>query len=354
MLENHLVATFFYFCRALKNLVQTIFIICLVIGSRLDVCAQSSATSDTSGSASEVPHVGGASDDELDTQPAFSGREVELKLHTVKDSIMNIPAYDTYCNWDTKNLFARQMDVSSFDADLQFQLTHTDCDFHYPAAGIMTSPFGPRWGRMHQGLDIDLEEGDNVYAAFEGMVRISQFHSSYGNVVVVRHNNGLETLYAHMSQRNVSPGDHVEAGEILGLGGNTGRSYGAHLHFELRYLGRAFDPRLVVNPSAQALLASSFILKPSHFGSAAIAPQAVAARKPTATTGASSKSSKNGKSSKTSKSSKSSKAKYHVIKQGDTLYALARKNGTSVDALCKLNRIKASSTLKLGQRIRVK
>jgi murein DD-endopeptidase MepM/ murein hydrolase activator NlpD len=189
---------------------------------------------------------------------------------------------------------------------------------------------------MHYGLDIDLEVGDNVYAAFEGMVRISQYHSSYGNVVVIRHNNGLETLYAHMSQRKVLPGDHVESGDIIGLGGNTGRSYGAHLHFECRYMGEAFDPRLIVNPSAQALLASSFTLLPAHFESAGVSPQAVAARNSSA------------------KSTKSKATKYHVVKKGDTLYSLAKKNGTSVTALCKMNRIKESSTLRLGQRLRVK
>jgi murein DD-endopeptidase MepM/ murein hydrolase activator NlpD len=189
---------------------------------------------------------------------------------------------------------------------------------------------------MHYGLDIDLEVGDNVFAAFEGMVRISQFHSSYGNVVVIRHNNGLETLYAHLSQRKVLPGDHLEAGDIIGLGGNTGRSYGAHLHFELRYMGQAFDPLLIVNPSAQSLLASTFTLLPLHFDAAGVSPQTIAAR-----------------NSATAKSS-ASKSKYHVVKKGDTLSSLARKNGTSINAICKLNRIKQSSTLRLGQRIRVK
>ncbi len=283
-----------------------------------------------------LPHAGGGTDDEVSSLAIFNEREVELKLLTVGDSIRHIPAYEMYCNWDTKNLFAFRADQSVLGSGINFHLSHSDCDFHYPAIGMMTSPFGPRWGRMHYGLDIDLEVGDNVYAAFEGMVRISQYHSSYGNVVVIRHNNGLETLYAHMSQRKVLPGDHIEAGDVIGLGGNTGRSYGAHLHFEFRYMGQAFDPLLIVNPSAQALLASSFTLLPLHFEPAGVSPQTIAAR--TANT----------------KSTKSSKARYHVVKKGDTLYSLARKNGTSVSAICKLNRIKESSTLRLGQRLRVK
>lgn len=284
-----------------------------------------------------LPHAGGASEDEVSALALFNERAVELQLLTVGDSIRHIPAYETYCHWDTKNLFAYRADRSALGNGINFNLVHSDCDFHYPAIGMMTSPFGPRWGRMHYGLDIDLEVGDNVFAAFEGMVRISQYHSSYGNVVVIRHNNGLETLYAHLSQRKVLPGDHIEAGDIIGLGGNTGRSYGAHLHFEFRYMGQAFDPLLIVNPSAQALLASSFTLLPIHFEPAGVSPQTIAARNAAA-----------------SKASKSAKAKYHVVKKGDTLYSIARKNGTSIGAICKLNRIKESSTLRLGQRLRIK
>ena len=283
-----------------------------------------------------LPHAGGATEEEINSVALFNDREAELQLFTRLDSIQIIPAYESYSGWDTKNLFVNRADRSSVGSGIQFQLAHVDCDFHYPAAGMMTSPFGPRWGRMHYGLDIDLEVGDNVFAAFEGMVRISQYHSSYGNVVVVRHNNGLETLYAHLSQRKVIPGDHVEAGDIIGFGGNTGRSYGAHLHFEFRYKGQAFDPLLVLNPSAQALLASTFTLLPIHFDEAGVSPQTIAAR------------------NASGKSGKSSKSKYHVVKRGDSLYSIARKNGTSIRALCKLNRIKESSTLQLGQRIKLK
>ena len=330
---------FFYFCRNLKKQIY----IPLILGILLQVTRAFSQgedqelfsefeTHDING----LPHAGGATEEEINTLALFNEREVELELVTLLDSIRHIPAYETYCHWDTKNLFSNRAEKSSFVDGVSFQLAYNECDFHYPAIGIMTSPFGPRWGRMHYGLDIDLEVGDNVYAAFEGMVRISQYHSSYGNVVVIRHNNGLETLYAHMSQRKVLPGDHVESGDIIGLGGNTGRSYGAHLHFECRYMGEAFDPRLIVNPSAQALLASSFTLLPAHFESAGVSPQAVAARNSSA------------------KSTKSNSTKYHVVKKGDTLYSLAKKNGTSVTALCKMNRIKESSTLRLGQRLRVK
>lgn len=332
---------FFYFCRALRKQIHTflgIFMFTLLSftawsqGEEPELFSEFEMVDDTNA----LPHAGGASDEEVNSMAIFNERAVELQLLNVRDSIRHIPAYETYCHWDTKNLFAYRSGQAAVGTGINFHLAHSDCDFHYPAIGMMTSPFGPRWGRMHYGLDIDLEVGDNVFAAFEGMVRISQYHSSYGNVVVVRHNNGLETLYAHMSQRKVLPGDHVEAGDIIGLGGNTGRSYGAHLHFEFRYMGQAFDPLLIVNPSAQALLASSFTLLPVHYEPAGVSPQTIAARNAAA------------------KPAKSTKAKYHVVKKGDTLYSIARKNGTSVNSLCKINRIKESSMLRLGQRIRVK
>ncbi len=330
-----------YFRPALKKALLITYLLlfftssCLILNAQ-EVDSELFSEIENQNGDSLLPHAGGATEEELNSLALYNDKAAELKLFTREDSIQIIPAYETYVSWDTKNLFANRADKAALAGGMQFQLAYSDCDFHYPAAGIMTSPFGPRWGRMHYGLDIDLEVGDNVFAAFEGMVRISQYHSSYGNVVVVRHNNGLETLYAHLSQRKVIPGDHVEAGDVIGLGGNTGRSYGAHLHFEFRYRGQAFDPLLIVNPSAQSLLSSSFTLLPNHFEDAGVSPQTIAAR------------------NASGKSTKASKSKFHVVKRGDTLYSIARKNGTSIRALCKLNRIKESSTLKLGQRIKLK
>lgn len=277
------------------------------------------------------PHIGGATVDEELESPLYIEEEATLYLATVSDSLFHIPAYDLYCGWDTKNLFAERSALENIGDGQKFLLCHTDCDFQYPTTGEITSPFGPRWGRMHYGLDIDLETGDHVKAAFEGMVRISQYHASYGNVIVVRHNNGLETLYAHLSKRNVKPGDHVEAGDLIGLGGNTGRSTGSHLHFEIRYMGEAIDPNLVVDPSKKSLRDWEFVLDKKHFDYAALDPKVIEARKGT----------------KVSK-------KYHTVKKGDTLSAIARKNGSTIPSLCKLNKLKKTSKLQLGQKIRVR
>ncbi|MFN0030654.1 MAG: peptidoglycan DD-metalloendopeptidase family protein [Flavobacteriales bacterium] len=276
------------------------------------------------------PQMGGATEEEVDEAALFMEPSAPLELNNIADSLANIPAYDLYCGWDTKNLFAEKNAKEHVGDGKEFVLCHSDCDFVYPTNGNITSPFGPRWGRMHYGLDIDLETGDNVMAAWEGLVRISQYHASYGNVVVIRHNNGLETLYAHMSQRKVKPGDHVEAGQLIGLGGNTGRSYGAHLHFEIRFMGDAIDPNLVVDPSKKTLRDWEFELEKTHFDYAekvAIDPKVLAARKTTKT---------------------------HTVKSGETLTSIAKKHKTTVDALCKQNKIKKTSTLKVGQKLKYK
>lgn len=282
--------------------------------------------------------TGGASVAEMFSPALYTESSKSLGLGDVNDSVRNIPAYDIYCSWDTKRLFspAEKDELPSHETELV--LANAPCDFIYPACGIVTSPFGPRWGRMHYGCDIDLETGDEVQAAFEGMVRISQFHDSYGNVVVVRHNNGLESLYAHLSRRFVSPGDYLEAGDVVGLGGNTGRSYGAHLHFELRYLGHPIDPSLILNHSGKSLKSDRFRLFRGLFDKPANHEIA--------------KSSVKKGDKKTSAPTASSK--YYTIRKGDTLSAIAKKNRTTVSRLCKLNSLKESTRLKIGQRIKLR
>jgi murein DD-endopeptidase MepM/ murein hydrolase activator NlpD len=244
----------------------------------------------------------------------------------VNDSLAFIPGYDMYCHWNTDVLFNR-MAAKKLDRDtLHLQLAYADCDHSMPCSGTMTSPYGMRRGRMHYGVDLDLTTGDPVVAAFSGMVRISKYNKSFGNVVVVRHYNGLETLYAHLSKRHVEPGTLIEAGDTLGLGGNTGRSYGSHLHFEVRFLDQPIDPSLLFDIENGTLKAKSFELHGATFNS-------LAAAKAASTASAGSR-------------------KYHTVRSGDTLSGISRKTGVRVNDLCRINGIRATSVLSIGQRIR--
>lgn len=236
-------------------------------------------------------------------------------LWTSADSAYHIPAYETYGDWNTDQIFERGPAITDTVA---LRLAYAPCDHEMPICGRITSPFGIRRGRHHYGTDIKLQVGDPVMAAFPGMVRISRYHRDFGNVVVVRHANGLETLYGHMSKRLVDVGDHVEAGEEIGLGGSTGRSTGSHLHFETRYLGHPIDPQMVFNLEMGTLHSDSLTITPTTFNI-------------TASAGSSS----------------------YRVRRGDTLYGISRKTGVTVAGLCRINRISSRSTLRVGQRIRL-
>jgi murein DD-endopeptidase MepM/ murein hydrolase activator NlpD len=169
-------------------------------------------------------------------------------------------------------------------------------------------------------------------------VRYAEFNDGgYGNCVVIRHFNGLETYYAHLDQLDVEPGDLVFTGELIGLGGNTGRSDGPHLHFETRYKSFAFDPFLILDKEKQlALIDREFFLDKNklHTESSEYADS----------------NSKNKKST----SEKGTGAKYHTVKKGETLSSIAKKHKTTVDKLIKLNKLKNKNALRTGQKLRVR
>ncbi len=221
-----------------------------------------------------------------------------------------------------------------------------------PHPGPVTSQFKYRWKRAHKGIDIGLYTGDAVYAAFDGIVRAAlpvNMTGGYGNVLVIRHLNGLETYYGHLSRFIVKSGDIVKAGELIGYGGSTGRSTGPHLHFETRYMGQAFDPERIFDFESGTLRDEAFTLKKhyfnvnSHYGMSDQQSANVSNKPP-----------KNAKSSKGAKAGGGSGAVYYKVKSGDTLSKIAKRHGTTVSKLCKLNGIKANKTLQIGQRLRVK
>lgn len=196
-----------------------------------------------------------------------------------------------------------------------------------PESARPTSHFGPRRRRFHYGLDLAQPTGEPIYAAFDGVVRISKRNRSYGNLVIIHHANGLETYYAHMSQRLVNVGDQVKSGQLIGLCGNTGRSFGSHLHFEIRYMGNAINPEDVLDCSTHNLINNHLELTSSSFR-------------------------KVGKASRKGGSTKGGDGWYRV-RQGDTLEKIARRNGTTVQKLCQLNGIRQSKVLHPGDRLRV-
>jgi murein DD-endopeptidase MepM/ murein hydrolase activator NlpD len=258
----------------------------------------------------------------------------EDELLDINDSLVSFPAYDLYCGWDTVNIHSAKFDVTSLKDSSKNILLYAEnsCGYVHPFEGKITSTFGPRKKRYHYGVDIDLETGDCVAAAFDGRVRIVKKSKSYGNVVVVRHSSGLETYYAHLSKTNVEIGQEVFAGQVIGLGGNTGRSRGSHLHFEVRYMGQPINPSELISFDQHKLISDTLTLSSSTFSYLAEAKKAAA---------------KNSYSK-----GKNGKGRVHVVKKGDTLSAIARKYGTTTKALCQKNGLKSTAKLRLGQKIK--
>lgn len=256
------------------------------------------------------------------------------------------PSHDLYASWDTTAANPYKFSESFRSDSVMLTLTQPiDCGFSMPFKGGITSEFGWRRYRPHYGTDIDLETGDTVVAAFDGMVRLAKYYYGYGNCVIIRHSNGLETVYGHLSKILVEPGQTIEAGKTLGLGGNTGRSFGSHLHFEIRYLGQALDTEDFIDYKKGELKSNTFVLRKADVENKYDLRALHSRHK--RDVGLARASYKGGKGT-----GKAVKGVYRV-RQGDTLGAIAKRNRTTVKALCKKNGLKPTSTLRLGQKIKI-
>lgn len=254
------------------------------------------------------------------------------------------PSSDLYEDWN--NVYAHRATElpDSFRIDLR--------GFHMPTPSrVITSNFGARWGRQHKGLDIKVYIGDTIRAAFDGKIRIVNYEAKgYGNYVVIRHHNGLETIYGHMSKHLVAENQIVKAGAPIGLGGNTGRSTGSHLHFETRLCGVALNPALMFDFRNQDVTGDSYLFQRNKY--AAESAQATRLRGVDGKGSYVSNNADSGSellSSNSVKTNTLSKVHIHKVKKGETLSAIARKHGTTVDKICKLNRIGKSIRLMPGQ-----
>ena len=247
------------------------------------------------------------------------------------------PAASLYQDWN--NSYAHQATAlpDSFRVNLREFCMPTD-------SRMITSNFGARWGRQHKGLDIKVYIGDTIRAAFSGKVRVVRYEArGYGKFVVIRHNNGLETIYGHMSKQLVSENQEVKAGDPIGLGGNTGRSTGSHLHFETRLCGVALNPALMFDFHNQDVVGDSYLFRKSTYSQESA--QATRLRGvPGKSVGVDRLD--DGTSKTTAKKSGS---RYHKVAKGETLSTIARKHGTTINALCRNNGIKTTTKLRIGQ-----
>jgi murein DD-endopeptidase MepM/ murein hydrolase activator NlpD len=250
------------------------------------------------------------------------------------------PSADLYQDWN--NVYAHRETAlpDTFRIDLR--------GFCMPTSSrIVTSNFGARWGRQHKGLDIKVYVGDTIRAAFSGKIRIVNYEpKGYGKYVVIRHHNGLETIYGHMSKHLVVENQDVKAGEPIGLGGNTGRSTGSHLHFETRLCGVALNPALMFDFHNQDVTGDFYNFRRSRYAAESAQATRLRGAGVTRTNGDDDDSDM---AVASSRSSYTPTARYHKVKKGETLQSIARKCHTTVAALCKINRIGKTKRLMPGQ-----
>jgi murein DD-endopeptidase MepM/ murein hydrolase activator NlpD len=275
---------------------------------------------------------------------AFNGI-MNMRIHKI---MSEMPNANFGQKWNNDVCFSTKNDLSKLKDTVWLCVTDENhAEFNMPVSGIVTSRYGFRSGRNHNGIDLDLDTGDTVVAAFSGKVRYSKYNDGgFGNLVVIRHYNGLETFYAHLSKLLVDPDQDVKAGEPIGLGGNTGHSFGSHLHFEVRFYDSPMNPEEIINFDKRYLKSENLFVhkglfragaKPSSVHDDNFNQEQVEEVKPVKPI-----------------TPIKPQTKYYRVKSGDTLTEIADRNNITVSKLCQLNGIKPSSILIPGKSLRVK
>lgn len=275
----------------------------------------------------------------------------------------DLPVYTNH--WDTSSVFSyRDIELTDIPMVVELKLIDSMSQFTPPLRGSVFSKYGPRRRRNHNGVDIPLKTGEPIMAAFDGKIRYAKYNSGgFGNLVIVRHVNGLETWHAHLSKLNVTVGDYVKSGQVIGFGGNTGRSRGPHLHFEVRYKDQTFDPEFLFDFQAGTIRYQTFALERSFFNIHSRASElleeddddfnmdnTLLANADDSTTIRAAEPKPKPAPAATS----SSGAVYHTIKSGDMLGKLSIRYGVSIAQICRLNNINEKTTLALGRKLRIK
>ena len=250
------------------------------------------------------------------------------------------PAADLYEDWNNHYAHRATALPDTFKINLRGFCMPTD-------NRVVTSNFGARWGRQHKGIDVKVYIGDTIRAAFSGKVRMVKYEAGgYGKYVVIRHGNGLETIYGHMSKHLVAEDEVVEAGQPIGLGGNTGRSTGSHLHFETRLCGVALNPALMFDFKNQDVVGDYYMFYRDTYQK-----ESIVANRLRGVNGRGDIASDEDRELAIAapEATYSKNVKFHKVKSGETLSSIARKRHTTIDAICKLNRIGKNIRLMPGQ-----
>lgn len=269
---------------------------------------------------------------------------IVLKQTIIKENTES-PAAQLYDDWSNRYAHRATQVPDSFRIDLRHFCMPTP-------SRVVTSNFGSRWGRQHKGLDIKVYIGDTIRAAFSGKVRVVKYEGGgYGKYIVIRHNNGLETIYGHLSKQLVAEDQTVRVGEPIGLGGNTGRSTGSHLHFETRLCGVALNPALMFDFRNQDVVSDFYVYIKSNYEHESAEATRLRGK---VGNGGYNRDEVQGELANNSNANFDSSAdmRYHKVKSGETLASIAEKRGVTIDTICKLNHITKGKAVRPGQILR--
>ena len=275
---------------------------------------------------------------------------------TIERENLESPSADLYQDWDNRYAHKATELPETYRINLKNYCMPTP-------SRVITSQFGPRWGRQHKGLDIKVYIGDTIRAAFSGKIRVVRYEAKgYGNYVVIRHNNGLETIYGHLSKHLVRENQTVRAGDPIGLGGNTGRSTGSHLHFETRLCGVALNPALFFDFRNQDVTGDYYVFRRSTMDRESAKATAARGQKVSSYT---KEEVYGGKRNTTTSApvavvteaaapaprpaNRPTGIKHHQVEAGETIYSIARKYDMPVEKLQQINGLGSSTRLRTGQ-----
>lgn len=275
-------------------------------------------------------------------------------INKESEADLQFPAAALYPTWNNEYTRSYGVNLPS-DYKIDLRSFRMPCD-----SRLVTSHYGYRrsFRRQHYGTDLKVFIGDTIRAAFSGKVRIVAYErKGYGKYVVMRHPNGLETVYGHMSKQLVTEDQIVHAGDPIGLGGNTGRSTGPHLHFETRFLGQFIDPEKLFDFEAQDVKGDYYVYHSNGRGimlanNDIVGGEAEMDEETAAALMAKEAESEAFQQQKIAEQQAKPRSRVHKVKSGETLSSIAKKTGTTIDKLCRLNNIKRTTTLRIGQILR--
>ncbi len=317
-------------------------LLCVLFAFFLVSCKTSRKASSSSTAKTDRINVTFDANEGVASSSATTSKAPATSVNTAVTSSNRYPATEYYGNhWNTQHV--RLNADPKPTGTTQLTLLVKNGTFVMPVCGKVLSEFGPRNGRMHTGIDLKLEMNEPVHCVFDGMVRMAKTYGDYGKMVVVRHDNGLETLYGHLNSIAVKEGQYIRAGTYIGGGGRTGRATGVHLHFETRFQGEPFNPRLAVDFDHCQLTTENLALNSDSYKLYYKNLQ-LAESKPTPKTSPE-------LTEQATTPVITLQHTEHVVEKGDTLYNISRRYGTTVDSLRRLNQLTESSVLKIGQKL---